>query len=292
MTALSIAENRFFSLVSLTLVLAISACSEKKDKKTTQQSQEEAFLQALEEENIKPVFIEEAKFYQSANKTRQITEVPNYQLPEINKDKFVPFPETYDPFAIIFLDTNAGVQTNWSIHYTLDYDKDKGEWIRLSDIDNGTYINYQQTRFGGQQPKWFKVYVNVSGGSSKTHYINALKQKKDVYVIVGGSTLIDDSISQANIIDEHCKEPEKYTALKDTSADDAGKTDKDDQVIAEKDRYNIDNTKWNKCLHIEYNKLVFSDSDFSTTSKTPGEKINNPVKDEKESMPRHQDLNI
>jgi hypothetical protein len=291
MTALSIAENRFFSLVALLLILAISACSNKKDKKPTQEEKDQVFLEALEEEDIKPVFIEEAKFYQSTNKTRQITEVPNYQLPEIDKTQFAPFPETYDPFAIIFIDDNAGVSASWSIHYTLDYDKDKGNWIKLSDIDDGTYIHYHQKRFNGKQPKWFKVYVDVTAGDSKTVYINALKQKKDVYLILDGSTVFDEEISSANIIDEECKEPEKYTALKDASAE-SEKSDKDDQVIAENDRYSIDNKKWNKCLHIEYNNVVFSNSDYNTFPSRPGSKANNPIKDEKEDDPRSHDYNI
>ncbi len=294
---LSIADKKYFSLTIMSLVICFSGCSKK--TKVEPLSKEETAIKAFEKEKIKPAFIEEANFFQSTNTPTQITEVPKSPLPPIDRSKFKPFPETYDPFAIVFLDDNGGVSERKKIWYTFDYDKDKASWAEL-DHNGAAYINYHQSRWGGKIPKWFKASIEVigAGGSEEVVYINTLKQKKDVYLIVQGSTLIDEYTSSADVIDESCTEPKDGRFVQSKAGDGLLSTNesddsREDAVITESSKYKVDNAAFNKCLQIEYNTRVYSYwSNGFKPNQPPHKKPKDPINEEGEASPSRYNYNI
>ncbi len=307
---LSITDNIFFSFFLLGLITCLTSCT----KKTTVEKLtiEETTLKAFEEEEIKPIFIQEASFYKSANKPRQITEIPKDPLPPIDRENFVDLPETYDPFAIVFIDDNGGVSTRDKIWYTFDYDKDNANWHSLS-FDESTYINYNQKRWGGKIPKWFKASIESIGlgGGETVIYINTLKQKKDVYLMVQGAYLGDEYTSSANVISENCSEPEAVKKARLKKEKEAGKettkeeekkkeekpseTDnsREDAIITESSKYKTDNTKFDQCLKWYYNTRDYSywSNGYQEDAK-PNSKTTDPIKDEGEPSPDSHSYNI
>lgn len=311
-TKLSITEIMIISFYFF-LFITLSACTKEKQEKLTE---DEEVLKALEAAEIKPVFIEEAGFYSSANKTRQITEVPVEEPePELNLE---PYHETYDPFTIIWEEDNDGVTTQIDIHYTFSYEKKNWKKLSIDGYDDATYIHYGQTRWGGKIPKWFRVKVNIVAGNDKTWYINTLKQKKDAYFHSRGISLFDYRNAMANVIEESCRlkvHDDKLSSSQIRNAITEGydisnkenPSEREQELQAEVSfiesnvyselteedeafKYvGVNNQQFNRCLKMDYNRNVWSHDRYNRPP-VPGKKLSNPIRAEPEEKPDRRSI--